>query len=240
MKIRILALSLIVITVFTFGVLPAAAQEDDCYSKNGMWDAEAGKCNITVGVTVDTNYPLEFVAYPQASAVIDGFIADQQQTFIGSYTPDYTLPSQVNNWWMGISYEVYQFSDDIRSILFTTSFYTGGAHPNSGYTAFTFDVAADTQLQLADLFVDGSIPWDTISTFVQGDLNTRLTDMTDAATIEAGTGTNPDNYKSWVLTADSIIFFFDPYQVAAYAAGPQQSAIPLSLFGDSFIPPAAA
>jgi len=238
-KTRILALSLIVITVFTFGLMPAAAQEDDCYAKDGMWDADTNTCVITVGVTVDVGYPLELAAYPEASAVIDAFIADQQQAFISSYAPDYTLPSHVNNWWMGISHETYQFSDDIRSVLFTTSFYTGGAHPNSGHTAFTFDVATGTQLQLADLFVGGSVPWDMISTLVQDDLNTRLTEMTDAATIEAGTGMNPDNYQSWVLTPDSIIFFFDPYQVAAYAAGPQQSEIPLSTFAEQLNAPFA-
>lgn len=239
MKTRILAVSMIMITVFAFGLLPAAAQENDCYAKNGTWDAEAQKCKVTVGVTVDVDYPLELAQYPAAAAVIDQFIADQQQAFIASYTPDYSLPSYINNWWMGITHENYQFSDDIRTVVFTSSFYTGGAHPNSGYTTFTFDTAQGTQIALADLFVNGDIPWDTISTFVQNDLNTRLTDMTDAATIELGTGTNPDNYQRWVLTPDSLIFFFDPYQVAAYAAGPQQSAVPLSTFAGQLNPPFA-
>lgn len=239
MKKHILAVSMTAITVFAFGLFTAAAQEDQCLTKNGTWDADTSTCKLTVGVTVEVDYPLELAEFPAAAAVIDEFVANQQQSFISSYTPDYTLPSYTNNWWMGITHEDYQFSDDVRSVVFTNSFYTGGAHPNSGYTTFTFDVANDTQIMLEDLFVDGNIPWDTISTFVQGDLNSRLTDMTDSATIELGTGTNPDNYKSWALTSDSLIFFFDPYQVAAYAAGPQQSAIPLSLFADQFIPPAA-
>lgn len=240
MKTRILTLSVVAASLFAFSLFPAAAQEDECYAKNGTWDADTSQCKLTVGVTVDVDYPLEYAAFPEAAAVIDSFIANQQQAFIASYTPDYSLPSYANNWWMGISHEDYQFSDSIRSIVFTNSFYTGGAHPNSGYSTFTFDVANGTQLQLEDLFVDGTIPWDSISALVQDDLNTRLTDMTDAATIELGTGMNPDNYKSWALTPDSLIFFFDPYQVAAYAAGPQQSEIPLSTFAGQLNSPFAS
>ncbi len=240
MKTRIVTLSIALISLFAFSLFPAAAQEDECYAKNGTWDADTSQCKLTVGVTVDVDYPLDFAAYPAAAAVIDAYITTQQQTFISSYTPDYSLPSYTNNWWMGISHEDYHFSDDIRSIVFTNSFYTGGAHPNSGFNTFTFDVTADKQILLEDLFVKGDIPWDTISTFVQDDLTTHLGDLSDAQMIELGTGTNPDNYKSWALTPDSLIFFFDPYQVAAYVAGPQQSAIPLSTFAGQLNPPFAS
>ncbi len=223
MKIRLLAASVAVMAVI---VLPVAAQEDACYTKNGNWIPDTQKCELSAGVHVTADYPLEMAQYPEAAQVIDAYIADQQKTFIASYTPDYSLPSYANDWTMNISNEMYQFSDDIRSVLFSVGYYTGGAHPNSGYNSFTFDVAQGKQLALEDVFLNGQIPWDTLSSLVQADLNTRLTDMSDAATIEMGTGTNPDNYKSWVVTPDALIFFFDPYQVAAYAAGPQQVEIP--------------
>ena len=226
MKTRVMVCLAMMVGLFVLGLLPAAAQEDACYAKNGNWLSDTKKCVISAGVHVDVDYPLEMVQYPAAAKVIDAFILDQQKSFIASYTPDYSLPSYANDWTMNVSYESYQYSDFVRSVVFTISFYTGGAHPNSGYTSFNFDVKQDKQLALSDVFLNGNIPWDTISQLVQDDLKTQLGDMSDATTIEQGTGTNHDNYKNWAITDDGLTFFFDPYQVAAYAAGPQKVVIP--------------
>ena len=181
---------------------------------------------MSAGVHVDVDYPLTIAQYPTAASVIDAFILDQQKTFIASYAPDYGLPSYANDWTLKISYESYEFSGFVRSVVFNMSFYTGGAHPNSGYKSFNFDVMNNQELTLNDVFLNGNIPWDTISTLVQDDLKTQLGDIADVTSIEQGTGTNPDNYKNWVVSSDGLTFFFDPYQVAAYAAGPQKVVIP--------------
>ena len=228
MKRRLVVGVSMLISLFVLAILSVAAQEDACFAKNGNWQSDTQKCVMSAGVHVDVDYPLEFADYPSAVAVIDSFVLDSQKNFIASYTPDYSLPSYANDWSMQISYENYQFSDFVRSVAFDMSFYTGGAHPNSGYKTFNFDVNQDKELKLADLFVNGDIPWDMLSQLVQDDLKTQLADMSDATTIEQGTGTNPNNYQSWVLSDDGLIFLFDPYQVAAYAAGPQKVVIPFT------------
>ena len=79
------------------------------------------------------------------------------------------------------------------------------------------------------MFVNGAVPLEIISKLAQEDLKKQLGDMTDASMLEAGTtAATPDNYKNWALTPNSLIFFFDPYQVAAYAAGPQKVEIPFT------------
>ncbi|MEP6985618.1 MAG: DUF3298 domain-containing protein [Chloroflexota bacterium] len=229
MKTRMVVCLSMMMSLFALGMLPAAAQEDTCYSKDGNWAADTQKCTVTVGVQVNVDYPLEMAQYPEAAKTIDAFIADQQKTFIASYTPDYTLPAHVNNWGMDITNELYKYSDDIQTVLFRVSFYTGGAHPNSGYTSFTFDVKKATELTLNDVFLNGKVPLDMIAKFAQDHLKKTLGDMEDATMLEAGTTTStPDNYKNWALTPTSIIFFFDPYQVAPYAAGPQKVEIPFT------------
>jgi hypothetical protein len=225
------------ISLFALGMLPAVAQEDTCYSKDGNWMPDTQKCTVSVGVHVDVDYPLAMAQYPEAAKTIDAFITDQQKSFMSSYTPDYTLPAHVNDWTMNISNEIYKYSDDIQTVVFDISFYTGGAHPNSGYKSFAFDVKKGTELTLQDVFLNGDIPWDTISKLVQDDLTTHLADLSDATTIEQGTGINPDNYKNWALTSDSLIFFFDPYQVAAYVAGPQKVEIPFAALHTLLAPP---
>jgi len=79
---------------------------------------------------------------------------------------------------------------------------------------------------LNDVFLNGTVPLDVISKLAQEDLKKQLGDMADPGMLEAGTtATTPDNYKNWALTPNSLVFFFDPYQVAAYAAGPQKVEI---------------
>jgi len=228
MKTRMMV-CLTLMSLFALGLLPAAAQEDTCYSKDGSWMADTQKCTVTVGVQVNVDYPLAFAQYPEAAKTIDDFIADEQKSFIASYTPDYTLPPHVNNWGMYITNETYKFSDDIQTVVFDVSFYTGGAHPNHGYQTFTFDVKKGTELTLKDVFLNGNVPLDMISKTAYANLKKTLGDMEDDTMLEAGTTTStPDNYKNWALTPTSIIFFFDPYQVAPYAAGPQKVEIPFS------------
>ncbi len=238
MKTRVLVCISMMISLFALALLPAAAQEDDCYSKDGNWMPDTQKCVVSVGVHVDIDYPLAMVQYPEVAKVIDTFIADQQKSFIASYTPDYTLPAHVNNWEMNISNEIYKFSDDIQTVVFNTYFYTGGAHPNSGYNTMTFDVKQGKQLTIADIFLNGDVPYDIIAKLAQEDLKTQLGDMADPTMLDPGTtATNHDNYKNWALTDKSIIFFFDPYQVAAYVAGPQKVEIPFTTLHTLLAPP---
>jgi len=61
-------------------------------------------------------------------------------------------------------------------------------------------------------------------------------DMSDADWIARGTAPVPENYENWVLTPDALVFTFEPYQVAAYAAGPQIVTIPLADLADILAP----
>lgn len=45
-------------------------------------------------------------------------------------------------------------------------------------------------------------------------------DYNELGWIEQGSGSNPENYRNFVLMQNSILFLFPPYQLAAYAAAP--------------------
>ena len=50
--------------------------------------------------------------------------------------------------------------------------------------------------------------------------------LRDIAYSEAGADPILENYRNWNITADGLLISFDPYQVAAYAAGPQTVLVP--------------
>jgi hypothetical protein len=178
---------------------------------------------------MDVSYPITPAQYPVVEQTVDTFIAETRSQFLAGVTaPEmFNFPS-TGGFFLSISYEEYRFSDTIINLVFTIADYTGGAHPNSYYKTFTFDLEQERVIILDDLFVEGSNPLAVISPIVQQDLITRIGEMTDPTWIEQGTGENPENYQNFAITPDALIFFFPPYQVAAYAAGPQQASIPLS------------
>ena len=54
--------------------------------------------------------------------------------------------------------------------------------------------------------------------------------------IQSGASARADNYKAWAITKKGLWITFDPYQVAAYAAGPQYVLVPYSALKDIIKP----
>ena len=229
----ILILSLVMMVAMT---VSAQDDSDACMNKGGEWDASASKCTIKSGFEIDVNYPLFISQYPFAQKIIESFISDYKTQFAQSYTPVDDVPvPDINFWTLSMDYQEFKHGSNLISLLFTTSTYTGGAHPNSDLQSFTFDVKAGKQITQDDLFIKGSNPWPTIDQMVEQSLTTQLTQafnapMTDDLTqmMKSGTGTDPQNYQVFVIDGDSLVFHFPPYQVAPYVAGPQSVSIPLS------------
>jgi hypothetical protein len=125
-----------------------------------------------------------------------------------------------------IGYDAEYANNDFVSLQFIASTYTGGAHPNSFSFTINYDLKNGRELALADLFQPNSNYLKAISDYSINDLKTRLTDMSDDDWIAGGAGAEAENCSSWNITEKGLMINFDPYQVAAYAAGPQTVIIP--------------
>jgi hypothetical protein len=224
--------------LLTIGAVTVSAQEDICSQKGGIWSAEDTTCNIQHSIDIEISYPVTLAQYPIVEQTVDAFIQETRSQFLAGVTaPEmFTFPV-FGGFFLSIAYEEYRFSDEIVTLVFTVGDYTGGAHPNSYYKTFTYHLAQGRELTLFDLFVEGADPLAVISPIVQQDLQTRIGEMTDPEWIALGTAENPDNFANFAITPDTLIFFFSPYQVAAYAAGPQQSSIPLSQLSAILVSP---
>ncbi len=125
-----------------------------------------------------------------------------------------------------ISYNITHADNEIISVGFGTYFYTGGAHPNSYSYALNFDLENGRKLKLADLFKPNSNYLKVLSDYCIKNLKQQLAENADNDWIEKGAGATAENYKSWNLTTKGITITFDSYQVAPYAAGPQEVIVP--------------
>lgn len=113
---------------------------------------------------------------------------------------------------------------------------TGGAHGNTYFHTFTFDSQTGDALTLRDLFMPGSEYLDALSSIARAKLPGILGDIFDERMMVDGTAPSEENFESFFLDEDTLTVLFAPYQVAAYAAGPQTLAIPRSELSDILKP----
>ncbi len=104
-----------------------------------------------------------------------------------------------------------------------------GAHPNTFFHTFTFDGASGKNLTLADIFNPGSDYLQELSVLARNSLIAQQGSGADP-TLFINPGTSPDaaNFANFVIDDHNLVLLFAPYQVAAYALGPQTVVIPLS------------
>lgn len=155
---------------------------------------------------------------------IDSFVAKSQQEYL-DLRPDYLNEKQIteNSGWLNFSYQLetdaeYGRNNVINYKIFCT-YYTGGAHPTTSYTYMNFDPKTGEEIKLSDIFKENSEEY----------LTNRLT---DALANKIGASSRKeikekgylifnDIYptENFILKNDSIIFFYNAYDIAPYALG---------------------
>jgi len=147
------------------------------------------------------------------------------------------IPAETQTSTLDSDYEIRLAADDLISIEFSESAYSrGAAHPNSYTTVLNYDVRDGKKLALADLFNAKSNYLKAISDYCVKDLKQQGKKKKDSMLtddmIQSGASARADNFKSWTIAKQGLWITFDPYQVAAYAAGPQQVLVPYSALKD--------
>jgi hypothetical protein len=119
---------------------------------------------------------------------------------------------------------VITVEDDVMTIEFFTFEYGGGAHPLGGTSHLNFDLKTGKVLRLADILVaNGKAKLDKIGRriykgegYVEG-----LEDDDNFF--------QPDGFKlleNFSITPGGLRFYYNPYEIASYAEGPQEVFIP--------------
>ncbi len=192
----------------------------------GATDPNFEKFNQTVRSLMNrkaSDFKKEATPQPEDEAAPDG-----EERPANEPDPE-TVGSDIN-----IDYSIALAKDDLISVEFTVSSYSAGAaHPNSHTEVVNFDLKNGKQLKLADLFQPGAKYLQTLATYCIQALTKQAKDegpdgMLDEAWIQRGAAAELMNYDNWTITKKGLGITFDPYQVAAYAAGPQHVVAPYS------------
>ncbi|HWR03592.1 MAG TPA: DUF3298 domain-containing protein [Humidesulfovibrio sp.] len=122
-----------------------------------------------------------------------------------------------------IAFTAHAASPALLSIRFEEMRDTGGAHPNTTYASFVFDLRSQSRLKFADIFADAPAALAVLSQLAER----RMSLVLDGLVFPEGLAATPENFAVFVLDGADIVFTFPPYQVASYAQGTQTLRVPL-------------
>lgn len=177
---------------------------------------ENGKVQIRVHYPVTGNARVDADVAAWARQVVDAF----QSTY--GEEPDLGVPYELET-----TYSTTRPSPSVLSIVWKTASYTGGAHGNLEISTTTYDMNSGSLIDLYDVFRDLDAALEHMSAYCARTLAHTLGDMYSEDMLRGGTAPDADNFSAFALTPAGIRIFFQPYQVAPWAAGPQVVDIPL-------------
>jgi hypothetical protein len=179
------------------------------------------------------------VRYPQIEAATGGarifnvYIEQIINQFVESFVSEiesYDYDEYLADFANGLTTDyrpTYIDANQISINLLQSVYYAGAAHPLPFSRAVNFDLRSGRIIDLDELFMDGVDYLPRISDYAMNDLREQ-----GVLLWEEGALPSAENYESWNITMEGLLFTFDPYQVAPYAAGFQEVLVPYEVLQD--------
>jgi len=154
---------------------------------------------VTPDKALNTAINAAAAACAQSDALSDFIEASKSETARDANDPEY---------WFETGYTITLYDARFVSVLFLSSIYTGGAHPNHWTGSITFAIDGARQLAISDIIRDDS--YGDLVPLVRGKLREQGASWTEEIVLEDTT---------FSLAPGGVCFWFDPYQAGSYAEG---------------------
>lgn len=129
---------------------------------------------------------------------------------------------------LDVNSEITSETEKDFTVSISCYIFTGGAHPNSFMRYFVFNKKSGNEMMLSDIFKPG---YDTLlNKLIDGAFRkekglTAADDLMKKGELFENKITFNNNFS---VTKDSLKFYYNNYEIAAYAYGPTEISIPLS------------
>lgn len=154
---------------------------------------------------------------PQTLDAIAGDFLDEYEAVMSEES------EYVTSWAVEVEGEILYQSEKMASAQLSTFSYAGGAHPNSFVFLINFDVESGEVLRLPDIIRDTAALRELAEpAFREARELGPDESLSDAGFFWGGPFALPENFA---MTEEGLYFFYNPYEVAAYAAGPTEFII---------------
>jgi len=156
-------------------------------------------------------------------------------------------PSGINDYEYETMTLVTRNERGLLSFVYSTYFYTGGAHPNSVTASQVFDLATGRTLVLTDL-----VRPDKLEAWIQREQQELLKtehgewlfepeiskEIADGS-LKGDAASSTAAYSSkdqWYLSENTLVRYYQSYEIAPYAAGMPSTELPFSAWRDLAVP----
>jgi len=223
--------------LISFEQIEIAEKDGDCDDQNSDYCAE-----IIIGYpvfSIPEKKKIEskinsFVKNEMLIPIFDGNIIDSFDELVNSFFDEYRqfktdVQDSYQEWYIERIGTVKFFNDDFISLAFSEQTYLGGAHPNS-YTSFTvLDMKSGNNITLEDIFIDGYKP--ILNKIAEKEFR-KLNELGEYEDLdEAGFWFDNNRFSinaNFALSDDGLTFYYNNYEITAYANGPTELVIPLA------------
>jgi hypothetical protein len=216
--------------------LPVSATlEADLGNGLSLYSIPGGQSGSVPTYTITTKTPLLVGADSPAVTAFNQAVASLVEQQVADFLPNsggFGEPFSEFGSYLDVSYQLTAAGPDWLSLNFLMSVYIdGAAHPYHYTIAYTYDLANNRPMTLAELFQPDS-------PYLERMANYAIQELTEREVLFVPEGANPteENYRHWNITPEGVMITFDEYQVAPYAAGRQQVTIPYSELADLINP----
>jgi Protein of unknown function (DUF3298) len=200
---------------------PMAAAQSACADLSGVAGPD-GICTVhtanstyTLDITFPNDYPDQQALTAYLTQARDGFVNVSQMP--GSYNLPYELDAK------GTGYRSGSPTGGTQSVVLTMWQNVGGAHPQTWYKSFNWDLGKKAPITFDTLFKPGAKPLDVVYPVVEQYLQ-KQQGLIDG--VPPDVGLDPTKYQNFALTDDSLIFFFSQGELLAESSGPIEASVP--------------
>jgi hypothetical protein len=168
-----------------------------------------------------------------ADATLAAWTRTQARDFVKKNREDFTHGKPSTPYYYQMTpFHARYFAPTLFSVAMVRDQYTGGAHGLTARTTFNFGIidGHPKRLGLADFFAPGA----DYRTQVQRLLLAKLHHDERALFINDVKALSHDQLNRFVVEHDGLRFYFDPYEVGPYAAGPIDVKLTAEELGPAF------
>jgi hypothetical protein len=149
--------------------------------------------------------------------------------FINDYKEFIKEAGVSQGWEVSRDIEVRYFNDDFISIIYAEYSFLGGAHPNNFVMYSNFSLSSGEQLKLSDILIDDYLP--ELTKIAEEEFRTLKKLDKNKSLNEAGFWFENESFiinNNFAIDNKNLTFYFNNYEITAYAFGPTKLEIPLS------------